>query len=156
VNSTRTYLRHIRTFFLQKEGVERLDSRSVGALACRIDAVVRSARVVEHEPIVIDATVRNTGKAIWLPIEISYGGVALGAHAYDADGKLLAFDLLRQPLTDPSREIAPGEEVACTLTLSPQAAGRYIVELDCVAARVIWFSQVGSPPARLVVDVSPA
>ena len=40
VNATRAFLRHVRTFFLYREGVERVDSRSVDALACSIDATL--------------------------------------------------------------------------------------------------------------------
>jgi len=154
VNSTRTFLRHVRTFFLIKSGIESLDSRSVGALACRIDAVVGDTVVVERQPVTIEATVRNTGAGVWLKPEAEYGGVALGAHLYDGSGNLIAFDLVRQPLTEPSREILPGEIVACRLTIPPQAAGRYVVELDCVASKVMWFSQVGSEPVRLPLDIS--
>ena len=96
VNSTRTFLRHVRTFFLVKSGTESLDSRSVGALGCRIDAVVGDAAVFERQPVTIDATVRNTGGGVWLKPETEYGGVALGAHLYDGSGNLIAFDLVRQ------------------------------------------------------------
>jgi hypothetical protein len=75
-------------------------------------------------------------------------------HLYDPSGKLLVFDFHRQPLTDPAREIAPGEAVACRVTVAPQPAGRYILELDCVASRVTWFSQMGSQPVRISVDVA--
>jgi len=153
VNSTRTYLRHVRTFFLLKTGVERLDSRSVGALACRIDAVVADRSGVGQQPVSIDATVRNTGTGVWLTAESEYGGVALGAHLYDESGKLIAFDLVRQRLTEPLREVVPGEVVTCRLTIPPLPAGRYVVELDCVASKVIWFSQVGSEPVRLTIDI---
>ena len=60
---------------------------------------------------------------------------------------------MRQRLTEPPREVAPGETVACSLVLPPRAPGRYILEIDCVAARVTWFAQIGSTPARLPVDV---
>jgi SAM-dependent methyltransferase len=156
VNSTRAYLRHVRTFFLFKTGAERLDSRSVGALACRIDAVVNAPSIVEQQPATIEATVKNTGTGVWLTPESEYGGVFLGAHLYDESGKLIAFDLVRQRLTEPSREVAPGEVVACRLTIPPQPAGRYVLELDCVASKVIWFSQVGSEPVRLAIEISAA
>jgi hypothetical protein len=61
---------------------------------------------------------------------------------------------VRQPLTEPSREVFPGEIVACRLAIPPQPPGRYVVELDCVASKVIWFSQVGSEPVRLPVEIS--
>jgi SAM-dependent methyltransferase len=155
VNSTRAFLRHVRTFFLFKEGAERLDSRAAGALACTLEAALVSRPALEREPMLVDVTVRNRGAAVWLRPEAEYGGVALGAHLYHASGKLLAFDFHRQHLTEPSREIAPGETVSCRLTLPPQPAGKYVVELDCVSSNVIWFSQVGSQPARIAIDIAP-
>lgn len=153
VTSTRAFLRHVRTFFLFKEGAERVDSRSADALACRIDATLVSAPAIAHQPLVVDAAVRNSGAAVWLRPDAENGGVAIGVHLYDASGTLLVFDFHRQPLTDPAREIAPGEAVACRLLLPPQPAGRYILELDCVASKVTWFSPVGSQPVRIPVDV---
>ena len=58
------------------------------------------------------------------------------------------------PLTDPPREIAPGETVACRLTLPPLARGRYHLEIDCVAAGVTWFAQRGSTTVALDVTMS--
>ena len=43
--------------------------------------------------------------------------MTIGAHLYDAVGKLLNFDFHAEPLTDPPREIAPGESVRCRVTL---------------------------------------
>jgi hypothetical protein len=74
-------------------------------------------------------------------------------HVYDQAGQLLEFDCIRQRLTEPPRAIAPGETVACRLVLPPRAPGRYVLEIDCVAARVTWFAQIGSAPARLPVNV---
>jgi hypothetical protein len=144
--STRTFLRDVRTFFLFKEGEERLDSRSAAGLACEISAALAG-------PLAIDATVTNRGTAIWLPSDAPFGGVALGAHLHDRDGKLITFDLHWTRLTDPPREIQPGETVRLRMTLPPQPAGRYVVEIDCVAAGVAWFAQLGSRPARLELEV---
>jgi SAM-dependent methyltransferase len=153
VNSTRAFLRHVRTFFLIKRGTERVDSRSTGALECRIDATVARSVVNENDALEIDLSVTNLGAARWLPFESEYGGVAVGVHLYDTSGKLIAFDMQRQRLTEPSREIAPGETVGCRLSLPAPRPGRYVLELDCVASKVIWFAQVGSAPARLPVEV---
>jgi len=154
VTSTRAFLRHVRTFFLFKEGAERVDSRAADALACRISATLVSAPPRADQPLIVDATVANTGAAVWLAPDMENGGVALGVHLYDASGKLLVFDFHWQPLTVPAREIAPGEMVACRLVLPPQPAGRYILELDCVASKVAWFSQVGSQPVRIPIDIA--
>jgi hypothetical protein len=39
------------------------------------------------------------------------------------------------------------------MSLPPQSAGRYSLEMDCVAAGVAWFAQLGSRPAQLALEV---
>lgn len=151
--STRLFLRNVRNFFLMKAGGERLDSRAAGGLMCEIRAALVTTPVVEGRPVAIDASVTNNGRAVWLASDAEYGGVSLGAHIYSADGALLRLDMHREPLSDPAREIAPGEIVKCRVTLPPQPAGRYVVELDCVASGVTWFAQAGSRPARVAIHV---
>ena len=101
----------------------------------------------------VEATVTNRGEAIWLPSDARQGGVAVGAHLHDANGKLITFDLHWERLTDPPREIAPGETVNVRMALPPLTAGRYVLEIDCVAAGVAWFAQLGSQPAQLPLEV---
>jgi hypothetical protein len=79
--------------------------------------------------------------------------VTAGVHLYDDAGKLITFDFHWERLTDPPREIAPGESVSVRMSLPPQTAGQYLLEVDCVAAGVAWFAQLGSQPARLAVEV---
>jgi SAM-dependent methyltransferase len=153
VASTRAFLRNVRSFFLYKEGSERIDSRSAAGLACEIAATLITAPAIEGQPIVVEATITNRGTAVWLPSDATFGGVAAGAHLYDAAGKLIIFDLHWERLTDPPREIAPGEAVSVRIPLPPQLTGKYLIEIDCVAARVTWFAQAGSQPAQLAVDV---
>jgi SAM-dependent methyltransferase len=76
------------------------------------------------------------------------------SHLYDETGRLLIFDHVCQPLTDPPRPIRPGETVRCVLVVPALGAGRYRLELDCVASDVTWFAQAGSRPAAVVVDVT--
>jgi hypothetical protein len=102
-----------------------------------------------------DAIVTNTGVATWLASGAARGAVGLGSHLYDeASGALVTFDFHVEPLTDPPREIPPGETVRCRVTVPPLAAGKYRVELDCVASQVTWFAQVGSRPATVIVEVA--
>lgn len=150
--STREFIRDVRNFFLIKAGEERLDSRTPSALACEISAPPAiTAR--EGERIAIEVSVRNSGAATWLASDNPIGGVALGTHLYDRAGKLITFDVHWERLTDPPREIAPGETVSVRLSLPPQGAGNYVLEIDCVAARVTWFAQAGSRPRRVDLDV---
>ncbi|HSY52380.1 MAG TPA: methyltransferase domain-containing protein [Thermoanaerobaculia bacterium] len=153
--STRVFLRDVRSFFLFKEGSERVDSRSGAGLACDIAATLVSSPAIEAQPIVVDATVTNRGAAIWLPADAPFGGVALGAHLYEEGGKLITFDLHWERLTNPLREISSGETVRVRMTLPSQVAGRYLIEVDCVSSGVSWFAQLGSQPARLAVEVIP-
>jgi SAM-dependent methyltransferase len=153
--STRVFLRDVRNFFLFKEGTERIDSRSPSGLAADIAATLIEP-VIEGNPIVVDASVTNRGTATWLPSDAQFGGVALGAHLHDITGKLITFDLHWERLTEPPREIAPGETVRVRMSLPPQAAGRYSLEIDCVAAGVAWFAQLGSRPAQLPLEVARA
>ena len=153
VASTRAFLRNVRSFFLYKEGSERVDSRSASGLACEIAAALITSPAIEGETIIVEATVTNRGTAIWLPSDAAFGGVAIGAHLHDAAGKLITFDLHWERLTDPPREIAPGEVTRVRISLPAQPPGRYLLEIDCVAAGVSWFAQLGSQPARLTLDV---
>jgi 2-polyprenyl-3-methyl-5-hydroxy-6-metoxy-1,4-benzoquinol methylase len=141
--STRAFLHNVRDFFLTKAGSEEIDSRHPQGLRASIEATITGMTV--------RATVRNIGRAKWLPSDVLYGGVNVGAHLYAENGRLIRFDYAWQPL---DRALAPQEETTITFDLAPLDAGRYIVELDCVANKVTWFAQTGSTPARMEVDVT--
>jgi ubiquinone/menaquinone biosynthesis C-methylase UbiE len=155
VADARVFLRNVRNFVLIKEGVERADSRSASGLACEIHAQLAEAPV-EGSPLALTVSVTNVGQATWLPRSAGAGGVSLGVHLYDAAQRLVSSDVLSTPLTDPSRDIAPGEQVTVGVALPSRACGRYTIELDCVADGVSWFAQLGSRPARVDVDVKAA
>jgi SAM-dependent methyltransferase len=164
VESTRAFLRHVRTFFLVKAGVGTADSRSASGLACRITAKIAADATDGRDggdaktgrPILIDASVTNSGAATWLPSNTPLGGVLLGAHVYDSAGVRLSFDAARQALADPPRAIAPGATVHVRIELPPLPAGAYVIELDCVAEGVLWFAQAGSAPTTVRVTVRDA
>ncbi|HKR63102.1 MAG TPA: methyltransferase domain-containing protein [Thermoanaerobaculia bacterium] len=141
---TRAFLHDVRAFYLTKAGLEELDSRRPEGLRCEIEASV-DASLVAH------VTLRNRGRATWLPSSDEFGAVWLGVHRYAADGTLADLEYARHALTSP---VAPGEEVSVTFQLPPLAPGKHVLEFDCVAAHVAWFSQVGSTPTRVTVDVS--
>jgi len=151
--STRRFLRNVRSFFLIKAGASRRDSRQTEGLLCQVTARLSAPVVKAGDPIHVEATVTNSGSAVWLPWP-EHGGVALGAHLYDEAGTLLNFDFHCTGLVaHSSREIALGESVRLRLALPALAAGRYRIELDCVASGVTWFAQTGSRPVALAVDV---
>lgn len=153
LSSTRAFLRNVRSFYLYREGSERQDSRSAAGLVSEIVATLVGTPAIEGQPILIDATVTNRGTATWLRSNDPVGGVALGVHLYDGAGKLIKLDLHWENLTDPPREIAPGETVQVHMSTPGQRAGTYRFEIDCVAQGVAWFAQLGSQPARLALDV---
>ncbi len=141
--STRTFLDDVRVFFLRKAGAQTLDSRRPTGLRSEIHAEVTSQLEVR-------ARIRNTGEAKWLPSSEAFGGVSLGCRLYDEHGKLLDGEFARRPLP---RALAPNEETSLAFTLPAIDAGRYLLELDCVANLVTWFGQAGSNVTRVKVEV---
>ncbi|HEX7153034.1 MAG TPA: methyltransferase domain-containing protein [Thermoanaerobaculia bacterium] len=135
-NWSREFMNNVRDFFLYKGGELALDSRSSEGLSCAIRARLEGRTV--------HASITNTGRAQWLPSGQRPGGVSLGAHLYDEQGKLLDFDFLWIALP---KTLAPGEAVEVSFDVE----GHGILELDCVADGVAWFAQVRSTPARLVL-----
>lgn len=152
VESTRRFLRHVRHFVLVKEGAEPNDSRRADGLGCDIRLAAPPVAIA-GQPLVIDVMVTNRGSAIWLPSDVASGGVRLGAHLYDGSGALVDYNAGSASLATPPREIHPGETVSARVVIAPQPPGRYKVEVDCVAAGVTWFSQLGSQPLAVPVEV---
>jgi SAM-dependent methyltransferase len=146
--ATRSFLNDTRMFFLTKAGAEEADSRRAEGLRAAITATVGPVRA--GEPIAVEVTVRNAGRAKWLGSHEGYGGVAFGAHLNDAEGRLVDLNWFRDPLP---RALDPGEEVSFSVTLPALPPGRSIIEFDCVSEHVAWFAQVGSDPLRVSVEV---
>jgi 2-polyprenyl-3-methyl-5-hydroxy-6-metoxy-1,4-benzoquinol methylase len=154
LESTRTFLHLVRDFVLVKAGEVRADSRQPRGLACEIRPSTMRATVTVGTPLVLEATVTNTGHAYWLPSDAPHGGVSLGAHVYDEHGALVNFEAARVALANRPKTVAPNDVVSCRLTISGLARGRYRVELDCVAEHVTWFAQAGSTPAIVSVEIA--
>jgi hypothetical protein len=146
IEESTAFMRDVRDFFLIKRGDVVLDSRHGDALACTIDVQMIDASRAR-------VRVTNTGRARWLPSGVEPGAVNLGCHLYDAEGRLLRFDHAWADLTADKRAVAPGETVETTMALPPLDPGQYQIEFDLVAARVGWFAQFGSKPARVTVSV---
>jgi 2-polyprenyl-3-methyl-5-hydroxy-6-metoxy-1,4-benzoquinol methylase len=153
LDATRKFLHLTRDFVLVKGGDVRADSRTAQGLACEIRPAEPHMQAQAGALITIDLIVTNTGLSWWLPSDAPIGGVSLGAHLYESQGTLLNFDAGRTALTSPPRTMAPNEAVSCRLTLPGLDAGRYRVEIDCVAERVTWFAQAGSPPAVVTLEI---
>jgi SAM-dependent methyltransferase len=146
--STRHFLHDVRNFFLRKGGFERLDSRQSAGLSASI-GIIAPASVAAGAPIPIEATVTNQGSAVWLASSAERGGVSLGCHLH-RDGKLLAPDYHWEPL---SRElVAPGRTIELKFELPALSGGDFMLEFDCVANRICWFAEVGSPMVRVHIS----
>jgi hypothetical protein len=147
---SRAFMANVRNFFMTKSGTAVLDSRHAAGLQCTIEAAV-PPHAESGMPIAAQVTVRNSGTVVWLPSDEAVGGVSLGTHLYDGSGRLVRFEYGSHALP---RALAPGEEVSLSIAMPALAAGRYIIELDCVASRVTWFAQTGSQPVRATIDVT--
>jgi hypothetical protein len=97
--------------------------------------------------------VTNTGDTLWLASPDERGGyVCLGGHLHDGAGRPLRVEWFRQRLP---RDVAPGQTVTLDARFGlPETAGDYLVRLDLVDDRIIWFSQAGSPTHDLRLGVS--
>lgn len=143
-------------FILLYKGEYRPTSRRQEGLRARIEvggAMHREA--VAGGRVEVPIQVRNEGEALWLGESHGVPGVTrVGAHLGDAEGAPLDHDWYRLSLPG---EMAPHEEAALVLELSvPSTPGRYVVEVDLVAEGVAWFGQLGSPTAKLTLDVRAA
>ncbi len=153
--ATRAQMEDRRIFFLQKAGTPPLpDSRSRAGLAGKLEVALASPAVAEGAPILGQAVVTNTGRAVWLPRSAKTGWVQLGCHLLDASGKMLTAGYSRHALTPgEGRPIKPGETVTIEVRVPPLRKGSYILEFDLVSESVAWFAVVGSRPLRLAVKV---
>ncbi len=95
-------------------------------------------------------TVTNTGNAPWLttganPVNLSY-------HIFDGAGNTVVWDGKRTGL---GANIAPGASTTLSLAYtSPAASGSYTLAIDLVREGIGWFSDTGSPVARVPLVIS--
>lgn len=149
-HATRHFLENARVFFLKKAGSETLDSQRPEGLAAQLE-VELLAPPRAGMPLLVRATVANTGTASWLPSHDMPGGVRLGVHLYSG-GQLVNLDHYREVLGK-TQSIAPGKTITVSFELPPLPAGEHELEFDCVAEGVTWFGQRGSQTVRLHVTI---
>ena len=151
--STRQYLRYVRDFYLTKGPV--LASQQHGDdLRAAIAVSLADAQIGVHGPI-FRVRLSNTGSCSWPAHDSGRGGVFLGVHLYAPDGRLVNFDYHWQPLCQPARTVAPRESVSVAVQLPMLPPGLHVLEFDCVASGVAWFSQRGSKPLRTQIAIEP-
>jgi len=99
----------------------------------------------------LDLTAINTGSALWLSqAEGDNGRVDLGWR-WLKEGRELGGLTGRTPI---GYDVLPGQRYQFHLAVPPpEQPGTYTLELGLVSERVAWFSDAGTPPARLLVAV---
>lgn len=110
-----------------------------------------SVTVSTPDPVTLEVTATNTGQAIWLAqTSRDKGAVSLGWR-WLKEGQALAGLSGRAPIR---YDIFPGQFYRFQMPIAPPGKpGVYLLELDLVSEHVTWFSEVGTPPLRLTVDV---
>ena len=149
---TRVFLRNVRNFVLVKAGRADADSRRTSGLACDIHVGAVPSTVAAEQPFDLEVRITNTGGATWLPSAVTPGGVSLGVRL-SAEGHPTADREIVVALTESPTAVRPGDAVTVRVTVPPLGPGRYTAEIDCVAADVTWFSQVGKAPVTIEFDV---
>jgi 2-polyprenyl-3-methyl-5-hydroxy-6-metoxy-1,4-benzoquinol methylase len=151
MTDARRHLRNTSNFRLIKGGASPAapTSRDLAAVI----HLSKTPRAVVGRPTSAWLRVTNSGRDAWPPADDPAGGVSVGLRVFDEAGTLRQ-TITGGRLTEPARAVAPGETVECLAEIPALPAGRYRVELDCVAAGVTWFSQAGSRPVVIPLDVS--
>ena len=150
----RQFVADQRVFFLSKGEPLISDSRDRSGLLAELAVSPDEIAGLQGGAIRARLTARNIGTSLWLPSDAPVGPVFVGAHLYDADGRMLERDYARIPLPSAGPGIAPGEEVTLDLELPvPIEPGSYTIELDLVAEYVGWFEMNDSRPATIRLEV---
>ena len=125
------------------------DLRGSIAVSLRSDSM-RAGQAIEGT-----LQIRNIGAAVWHPASIGVGGVKLGIHLLDANGKVLDFDFYRQALATQPKIIYPDERLELTFSTPAPAQGDYFLEFDLVSEGVCWFSNITRTSRKLKIHVAP-
>jgi SAM-dependent methyltransferase len=146
----RAFLTGHQTFFLRKGGAAAKDSRERDGLKGEITVRVERSEVRGGEPIRGQADVLNVGTATWLPGSTPIGGVNLGVHLRQNDGRPLDVDFARFAI---EHETPPGGSQTVDFALEPPVPGEYLLEFDLVSEGVAWFEMNGSATATVRITV---
>ena len=152
---TRIFMLDRRVFYLYKQGKSAApDSRVRTGLRADLKVTLASNKVRQGTPLVAQVTVTNTSREVWQPKSVGLGGVLLGCHLLDPNGKVLAYEYFTHPLTPgEGRPILPGETLQFRVRMPSPARGHYIMEFDLVSWLVTWFAMNGSPTVKIPVEV---
>jgi SAM-dependent methyltransferase len=137
------------------KGTPYADSRRPDAMVARFRDIQIPPVLAPSSPAPFRVRVQNTGLTKWLDeaTQSPLGRVRLGISLLDADQRIANLDFLRVSLP---RAVNPGETVDLSGTLPPLTrSGRMVLRLDMVAEGVCWFSDKGSRPRYIKVEVQP-
>jgi SAM-dependent methyltransferase len=146
----RVFLLGHQTFFLRKGGQAAKDSREREGLKGEIAVRVERTDVRAADAIRGTATVQNVGSVTWLPGSTPVGGVNLGVHLRERDGRPISVDFARIALGNTT---PPGHSQTVDFALTPPQPGDYLLEFDLVSEGVSWFEMNGSATATVAVTV---
>jgi len=136
------------------KGSEVRDSRCPGLLRAEIQLLAPPSPLRGYAGTALQARLRlkNTGDTLWYHKAHPVGGsVLLGCHLLDSSGRPVTMEYIRAPL--PS-DVLPGAEVEVVAAVPlPLDRGKYTLRFDPVDDNVIWFSQSGSTPLDVSLEV---
>lgn len=129
----------------------QLDQRatSVGIMALQWPKVISVGTKFE-----VKVAVRNTGDRT-LPSLPGGANGALGVNASyhwrGTDARVVVWDGLLTPI---GTDLAPGKQTEVFLQVeSPNAPGRYLLEIDLLQTTAFWFAGAGSQIASMIIEV---
>ncbi len=125
------------------------DSSQPERLLADLSVSVEHTQVAEGEPLLVRASIRNIGRASWLP-EGSAGPVRLGVRVLDEQGQEVGGRRAPLPTT---AAIQPGGAVSLDAKIDPPPKGSYTLVFDMVADGVTWFASNGSRTIRVPLRV---
>jgi hypothetical protein len=89
---------------------------------------------------VIPLTIRNIGTATW-ETNGPVGVVNIGAHLYDASGRLITMGWIHQslPISQAGPVVPPGATVQAKLIVPPLPSGNDVIQVQMVSEGIAWF-----------------
>ncbi len=155
--ASRQFMAERRTFFLYKGAPPQSAAEYRAGLRARLAVAPAAATVRAGEEVALRVKAANAGTSTWRPHAVGPGGVWLGAHLYDEHGVIARHSFHWEPLAGgDGRAVAPGETVEREVHVPAPPPGRWLLELDLVAADVLWFGLNGSGTPRVALAVTPA
>jgi hypothetical protein len=128
------------------------------AFKAQIDVTNAPAKLRAGEKVSIEVHVKNSSDAVWYarggdvnPNPDNKFYIAVGNRWSQQDDKLVTNMDGRYGL---DKNLKPGESTTVPLQVTaPGAPGDYLLEIDLIQEQVAWFSDKGSPTAKIKVSV---